>query len=144
MNEGSGTTTAGSVGGINGALSTGTSWVAGVPVLDPPPTPGGNQGVQIDGVDTHGIRLGSSGSLGASQFTLELWFKRTGQGVSLSTGSGGNTDSIPLITKGRSESDGGVLDTNYFLGLDSDTGELEADFEDTLNGGNHPVNGATR
>ena len=37
-------------------------------------------------------------------FTLELWFRRTGAGVGTSTGSGGIANAIPLISKGRSES----------------------------------------
>ena len=49
--------------------------------LAPAANAAGNQAIQIDGVDTHGITLGSAGSLGATQFTLELWFKRTGAGV---------------------------------------------------------------
>ena len=32
---------------------------------------------------------------------------------------------------------------NYFLGIDASTGTLVADFEDTANGGNHPVTGTT-
>ena len=150
MNEGTGTVAAnaGGTAGVNGTLVGPAgglpTWVAGAPALDggPPPPPTGS-GLQIDGVDTHGVLLGSPGSLGASQFTLELWFKRTGAGVFQSTGSGGNTDSIPLITKGRSENDGSNIDTNYYFGIDASSGELEADFEDMATGANHPVNGAT-
>ena len=32
---------------------------------------------------------------------------------------------------------------NYFLGISASTGRLVADFEDTVNGGNHPVSGTT-
>ena len=32
---------------------------------------------------------------------------------------------------------------NYFLGIDAASGVLVADFEDTANGGNHPVTGTT-
>ncbi len=42
--------------------------------------------MQLDGVNDH-VDLGaSSTSLGANQFTLELWFKRTGTGVIAQTG----------------------------------------------------------
>ncbi len=129
--------------GPNATLVNGPTWVAGAPGLTTPPPPSGNTGVQIDGVNDHGILLGSAGALGASEFTLELWFKRTGTGVAVSTGSGGNTLSVPLITKGRSENDGSNIDTNYFLGINRDSGVLEADFEDTTNGSNHPVVGTT-
>ncbi|MEO8424403.1 MAG: LamG-like jellyroll fold domain-containing protein, partial [Actinomycetota bacterium] len=144
MNDGSGTAVGGSIGSINGTLPNGATWVAGAPALGggPPPPPSGS-GLQIDGVDTHGVLLGTPGALGAAQFTLELWFKRTGNGVVQSTGTGGNTDSIPLITKGRSENDGSNIDTNYYFGIDQSSGELEADFEDMATGANHPVNGAT-
>ena len=146
VNDGAGTSVAGSVGGINGTTTGGPTWVSGAPALDGPP-PSGNQALLLDGVND-GILLGTSGTpspLGAQQFTLELWFMRTGAGVAASTGTGGNTDSIPLITKGRSESDGSNVDTNYFLGIDASSGELEADFEDQrASNNNNPVNGATR
>ncbi len=47
-------------------LPNGATWVAGAPALDggPPPPPPTGHGLQIDGVDTHGILLGSAGSLG--------------------------------------------------------------------------------
>ena len=32
---------------------------------------------------------------------------------------------------------------NYFLGISASSGRLVADFEDTLNGGNHPITGNT-
>ncbi|HEY7477043.1 MAG TPA: LamG-like jellyroll fold domain-containing protein, partial [Actinomycetota bacterium] len=112
--------------------------------LAPAAVAAGNQAVQLDGTND-AIQLGAGGGspLGASTFTLELWFKRTGTGAATSTGNGGNTDSIPLITKGRGEAEGSNVDANYFLGIDLSSGELEADFEDTATGGNHPVNGAT-
>ena len=144
VNEGAGASVAGSVGGINGTTTGGPTWVSGAPALDGTP-PSGNQALLLDGVND-GILLGTSGSpspLGATQFTLELWFMRTGAGVAASTGTGGNTDSIPLITKGRSETDGSNVDANYFLGIDASSGELEADFEDLrATNNNNPVNGA--
>ena len=145
MNEGSGTTTAGSVGGINGAMSTGTSWVAGVPVLDPPPTPGGNQGVQIDGVDA---------PLGSGSDRPARWAPRRSRS---SCGSSARAR-VPAVdwdrgaTRIRAADHEGTFGDRRrrtstrttSSGLDSDTGELEADFEDRRSsGGNHPVNGAT-
>ena len=78
LNEGSGTTTAGSVGPVNGTLTAGTSWVAGAPPIEPPPPT--RSGISSTGLGSH-VDLGAgSRSLGATNFTLELWFKRTGTG----------------------------------------------------------------
>ena len=101
--------------------------------------------LQFDGVDDR-VTFGMpslANELGASNFTLELWFKKTGAGVTTTTGTGGVTSAIPLLTKGRGEGEGGVIDMNYFLGIDSTTRVLAADFEDMHNGGNHPVRGRT-
>ena len=76
-------------------------------------------------------------------FTLETWFKREGPGVATSTGTGGLAAAIPLVTKGRGEAEGSNVDMNYFLGIDSKTRVLAADFEDTAGGVNHPVLGTT-
>jgi hypothetical protein len=97
--------------------------------------------LDFDGVDDR-VTMGPAPSLGLSRFTLEAWFKRTGTGASASSGSGGLT-AIPLVTKGRGESDGGTMDCNYFLGLRATDSVLAADFEDMATGANHPVAGAT-
>ncbi len=90
------------------------------------------------------VTFGAAPGLGAAQFTLETWFKRTGAGVGTSTGSGGIASAVPLVTKGRAEGETPAnLNMNYFLGIDAMTGKLDADFEDTTNGGNHPLTGAT-
>ena len=60
------------------------------------------------------------------------------------TGTGGITTAVPLVTKGRAEAETPAnLNMNYFLGIDTTTDTLVADFEDTTNGGNHPVTGIT-
>ncbi len=148
LNEGSGTSAASSVGST-ATLVGGATWVFGAPVGTLAAT---NNAVQLDGTDD-GITLGPAGSLGASQFTLELWFKRTGTGLTASTGTGGATSIVPLISKGRSEADGTTQDTNYILGISTITGtgggtvanSLAADFEDrTLaSNNNNPVFGTT-
>ncbi len=80
--------------------------------------------------------------LGASTFTLETWIKRTGAGIA--TPTSGSTSAIPLITKGMAQADAPAnVNLNYFLGLDPATGRLFVDFEDTVNGANHPFTGAT-
>ncbi len=71
----------------------------------------------------------TAASLNASSFTVECRFMRTGPGVTASTGTGGVTAAIPLVTKGVGEADASVVDANYFLGIDNATGRLCADFE---------------
>ena len=104
-----------------------------------------NYGIDFDGTNDY-VTFGNNATLGLSQFTLETWFRRDGTGVTNTTGSGGVT-AIPLITKGRNETDGTAADMNYYLGIDSATGVLVADFEEgasgTQPGLNHPSFGAT-
>ena len=99
--------------------------------------------LDFDGLDDR-VTFGPAPALGAHTFTLELWFKRTGAGLSTTTGTGGIT-AVPLLTKGRNEgtADGTPVDVNYFLGIDQVTRVLVADFEDMFTGGNHPVRGRT-
>ncbi len=98
-------------------------------------------GLQFNGSNQY-VTFGAAPSLGASTFTLECWFYRTGAGVVASTGSGG-VSAVPLLTKGRGEADGDNRDCNYFLGIRGSDNVLCADFEDTATGGNHPVAGIT-
>ena len=115
-----------------------------ITVIDPGPAP--NFGIDFDGSDDH-VTFGDNAALGLPQFTLETWFRRDGAGVSTGTGSGGITAAIPLVTKGRNESDGSVVDMNYFLGIDATSGVLVADFEEGAAGAtpglNHPASGST-
>ncbi len=103
-------------------------------------------GLAFDGV-SHCVTLGTSPALGLSNFTLETWFKITAPGLSTSTGNGGVTNGIPLVTKGRGESDGDNRDMNYFLGIRASDNILVADFEEGGAGAspglNHPVAGVT-
>ncbi|HAP02316.1 MAG TPA: hypothetical protein DCQ93_10380 [Bacteroidetes bacterium] len=93
------------------------------------------------------VTFGSAAGLGSGSFTLECWFYIAGNGTGASTGSGGITSGIPLIAKGRGESDGSNLDMNYFLGINSSNNVLCADFEEGTGqpspGLNHPVYGVT-
>lgn len=101
--------------------------------------------VTFNGTNSY-ITFGNNSKLGLAQFTLECWFKRTGTGATTSTGTGGVT-AVPLISKGRGESDGSNLDCNYFLGIQATTNYLCADFEEgsagTTPGLNHPIVGVT-
>lgn len=91
------------------------------------------------------LSFGAAPALGLSTFTLEVWFRRTGAGVGATSGSGGISGLVPLITKGRGESDGGTMDCNYIFGIANN--KLAADFEEgtgqTSPGLNHPVTGST-
>jgi hypothetical protein len=139
VNEGAGTIANNTFGtaGVTGTLTNGPTWVSGFTAAAP------NFGVQLDGTNDQ-VTFGPAAGLGATTFTLELWFKRTGAGVGTSTGTGGVANAIPLITKGRAEAETPAnLNMNYFLGIDATSGVLVGDFEDTVNGGNHPVTGTT-
>ncbi|MDB6080171.1 MAG: phosphohydrolase [Akkermansiaceae bacterium] len=103
--------------------------------------PAGSGGMFFDGVDDY-VTFGDSPDLKLAAFTLECWFKREGTGVAASTGSGG-ISAIPLITKGRGESDGSPVDCNYFMGIRGSDNVIAADFEDYATGLNHPVAGNT-
>src|SRR5262245_61342633 len=66
--------------------------------------------LQFDGVNDF-VTFGQAPSLGVSTFTIEVRFKRTGPGSTANTGTGGVV-AVPLLSKGRSESDGSNLDMN--------------------------------
>ncbi|MCB0119542.1 MAG: hypothetical protein KDD72_10975, partial [Anaerolineales bacterium] len=100
----------------------------------------GNSSLQFNGTNQY-VTFGSAPDLGATNFTLETWFYWTGGGATGTTGGGGLATVIPLITKGRNESDGSNVDANYYLGIQG--GVLAADFEDAATGANHPVLGTT-
>ncbi|PYR69577.1 MAG: hypothetical protein DMF88_05635 [Acidobacteria bacterium] len=97
--------------------------------------------LRFDGLDDR-VTFGAAPALGVTTFTLETWFRRDGPGATATTGSGGVVG-VPLITKGMAESEGNNKDTNYFFAIDGKRRVLVADFEDTINGGNHPVYGVT-
>ncbi|MFD0893238.1 metallophosphoesterase [Luteolibacter ambystomatis] len=103
--------------------------------------PAGSGGLFFDGADDH-VAFGDNPALKLQNFTLECWFKREGAGIVASTGSGG-VSGVPLIAKGRGESDGSTVDCNYFLGIRGTDNVLCADFEDYATGLNHPVIGLT-
>ena len=90
------------------------------------------------------VALGNPSSLGVSTFTIEAWFRRDGAGDGATTGGGGLTSAIPLVTKGAAQAETPAnLNMNWYLGIDESTGALVADFEDTIDGTNHPVSGTT-
>jgi hypothetical protein len=105
------------------------------------PQDSGQRALDFDGVDDH-VTMGQAPTLGLSQLTAEAWIKRTGTGQSTGSGSGGVT-MIPLIAKGRGETDGDTRDCNYFFGIRATDSVLAADFEDMATGANHPIVGTT-
>lgn len=80
-----------------------------------------------------------------TQFTIECWFKRTGTGATTTTGP---LIAYPLVSRGRAEGDGALVDINYFLGIEVNKEVLCADFEANNSspnpGKNHPLIGVTR
>ncbi len=46
------------------------------------------------------VSFGDPAKLDLPQFTIETWFKRTGTGVASTTGTGGITNFVPLLTHG--------------------------------------------
>ena len=106
----------------------------------------GNYAVQFGGTDAY-ISVPDSSKLHLSAFTLETWFRRDGAGVGTNTGNGGIASMVPLIAKGRAESETATTDINYFFGIDTNGNVLAADFEEGQAGVspslNHPVRGIT-
>lgn len=103
---------------------------------DEPPL--ASSGLVFDG--SGGVVMGPAPALGLEVFTLEAWVRRDGRGAAAGTGVGG-LKLVPIIAKGRGESDGSDLDCNYAFGFYGDV--LGADFEDMAGGKNHPVYGKT-
>jgi hypothetical protein len=139
LNEGSGTSANNSVGGgVAGTLVNAPSWVAGSPFALA-------NALRLGSGSAY-VAFGNPAALGLPKFTLECWFRRDGSGTATSTGTGGVT-ALPLVTKGRAQSDGDVRDMNYFLGIDGADSVLVADFEEGATGAspglNHPVYGYT-
>ena len=100
-----------------------------------------------EGVGT-GVMDSSQPNLGTAVFTLEAWVNRASDGTSMGTGTGGlGTGSLPagypVLTKGMGEGESPAnVNMNYWLGI-ATTGVIAADFEDAINGGNHPALGTT-
>lgn len=93
------------------------------------------------------VDFGNPAKLHLPVFTLETWFRWDGAGATTTTGTGGIDPVVPLLARGRGESEDPAVDLNYFLGIDAALGVLAADFEEGAGGAspslNHPVRGAT-
>ena len=101
LNATSGTTAADGAGNAtlnNGTVTPTATWSPGIGM--PFPT---TSGLQLNGTNQY-VTMGASPGLRSSTFTVELWFRRTGdRSWAPSTGNGGGRPRIPLITKGRAE-----------------------------------------
>ncbi|MBL9105226.1 MAG: hypothetical protein JNL82_30045 [Myxococcales bacterium] len=106
--------------------------------LCPDVAPPATSGLLFDGDGR--VHMGLAPDLGLDHFTLEAWVRRDGRGRTANTGVGG-LKIVPIIAKGRGESDGSNVDCNYTFGFHGDV--LAADFEDMESGANHPVHGKT-
>jgi hypothetical protein len=103
-----------------------------------------NNGLDLGGTASGAyVTFGDPAKLDLTQFTIETWFKRTGTGVTNSTGTSGITNAVPLVTHGAPQADGSNLDANWILAIDDSTDVIAADFEDMATGLNHPVVGTT-
>ncbi len=101
----------------------------------------GNYALQFDGTNDY-VTFGASAGLGVTNFTVELWFKRTGTGVGMATsgGTGGLSSAVPLIAKGAPQGDDVCTENiSWFLGIDTATNRLAADFETGTGGANHAL-----
>ena len=90
--------------------------LTGVVLLALPATPKAWQvanALSFGGTDGY-VTFGQTSKLGLNSFTIETWFRREGTGQPAFTGNSG-LNAIPLVTKGRGEDDGSVVDMNYFL-----------------------------
>lgn len=119
-----------------GTLRGDTSFTTTVPL-----TIGTGSALVFDGSGDY-VDFNNPAELGLPEFTLALWFKRSGNGSNADTGAGG-FKAEPLLTKGRASGDGGTVDMNYFLGIEATGDVLAADFEDMVDGSNHPILGTT-
>ncbi len=147
FNEGAGTVAGGTAGDdIRGVIYNG-AWVPGFSIGAPVSC------APACGLDFNGtsqlVSLGDPNSLDLSQFTIETWFRRDGQGTFASTGSNGVTNAVPLVTHGGAEQESpDNVNMNWYLGIDDATDTLMADFEEAAagtgpTGDNHPVLGIT-
>ena len=139
LDEGTGTTATNSAGLPNGTLVTGSPltplvWTPGGSGYVSTPLPAGNYGMRFTASPAGDyVTFGqATTTLGASQFTVETWFRRDAAGVTTNTGTGGLASAIPLVTKGRAESEATNVDMNYFLGISTAGANpvIAADFEE--------------
>jgi len=134
--------------------TSGTQFDSTINDNDGTPTNGVTQGLspslidgadRFDGTDDY-VNCTNNPSLRVTTFTLEAWINKTGTGVATGTGSGGfpsPSSIIPVLTKGKYQVDDLGYNVNYFIGIVLANDTVGFDFEDSINGGNHPLSSAT-
>jgi hypothetical protein len=119
---------------------------SGSDVVRPAPPGPGATAIDLGSAGAY-VPFGDPAKLDLAQFTVETWFKRTGAGVSGTTGTGGIPNFVPLVTHGAPEADNSNVDANWLLGINDATDVLAADFEEGVGGAspglNHPIFGTT-
>lgn len=126
--SGTGTSTDATGSGTSTGTASGTG---GGAACDPVET----SAMVFDGVDDS-VTMGLAPELGLAELTVEAWVHRTGRGKEANTGVGG-LSLVPIAGKGRGENDDTTKNCNYAFGFAGDV--LGADFEDNIDGGNHPI-----
>jgi hypothetical protein len=113
-------------------------------------SPGTNLALEVGAPAGVYALIGNPALLHLSAYTIEMWISRTGPGTSSDTGQpgAGINPIIPLLAKGKGESESPTVDINYFVGLVPDAGYVAAaDFEEGPTGpgpsNNHPIMGTT-
>ena len=127
LNATSGTTAADGAGrhANNGTVTPTATWSPGVGM--PFPT---TSGVQFDGTNQY-VTMGASPGLRSSTFTVELWFRRTGDRAGHEHRERRGRPRHPADHEGTGRGARPLpQDVNYFLGIDTATSKLATDFEE--------------
>lgn len=95
--------------------------------------------LSFNGTSTYVDFGAATSTLGASNFTVECWFKRIGTGTAGAGTGGGGVGGTPIVSKGRGESESPSLNCNYYIAYTA-ANKLTADFEE-VSGPNHPLTG---
>lgn len=95
--------------------------------------------LRFDGVDDH-VAFGAVNAM--PKYTILAWIKKTGTGLPGTSGNGGLTNVVPIVTKGTAQNEALAIDINYYLGIGSG-GQLGSDYEADPGSGNAPLTGAT-
>ncbi|HEX2808675.1 MAG TPA: LamG-like jellyroll fold domain-containing protein, partial [Kineosporiaceae bacterium] len=106
------------------------------------PSAAAGTGLDFDGTNDH-VTLGGQSAFNSNTFTIETWFRRDGTGVATGTSATtpGLVSVIPLVTKGRTGGTAQIV--NWFLGIDTATNRIAADFETAADDVNHGLMGTT-
>ncbi|HSO37115.1 MAG TPA: LamG-like jellyroll fold domain-containing protein [Labilithrix sp.] len=93
----------------------------------------------FDGVSDH-VDFGAVNAL--QKYTVLAWIRTTGLGFAGTSGTGGLTNVVPILSKGTAEGETDAIDINYYLGITA-AGLLASDYEANPGSGTAPLVGAT-